>query len=79
MMTSTHNVTRNISYFPRTICTMTSFYYYDQNPSGFCFLVQIRAFVIQTSLGLQNKYERKNEKDYGRSSKMTPLCKWLIV
>ena len=36
------------------ICTMTSFYYYDQNPSGFCFLVQIRAFVIQTSLGLQN-------------------------
>ena len=33
---------------------MTSFYYYDQNPSGFCFLVQIRAFVIQTSLGLQN-------------------------
>ena len=36
------------------ICTMTSFYYYDQNPSGFCFLVLIRAFVIQTSLGLQN-------------------------
>ena len=29
-------------------------YYYDQNPSGFCFLVQIKAFVIQTSLGLQN-------------------------
>ena len=27
-------------------------YYYDQNPSGFCFLVQIKAFVIQTSLGL---------------------------
>ena len=36
------------------ICTMTSFYYYDQNPSGFCFLVLIRAFVIQTSLRLQN-------------------------
>ena len=33
---------------------MISFYHYDQNPSGFCFLVQIRAFVIQTSLGLQN-------------------------
>ena len=33
---------------------MTSFYYYDQNSLGFCFLVQIRAFVIQTSLGLQN-------------------------
>ena len=33
---------------------MTSFYYYDQNPSGFCFLVLIMAFVIQTSLGLQH-------------------------
>ena len=33
---------------------MTSFYYYDQNPSGFCFLVEIKAFVIYTSLGLQN-------------------------
>ena len=33
---------------------MTSFYHYDKNPSGFCFLVLIRAFVIQTSLGLQN-------------------------
>ena len=36
------------------ICTMTSFYYYDQNPLGFCFLVQIGTFVIQTSLGLPN-------------------------
>ena len=33
---------------------MTSFYYYDQNPSGVFFLVQIKAFVIQTSLGLPN-------------------------
>ena len=34
---------------------MTSFYY-NQNPLGlgFCFLVLIRAFAIQTSLGLQN-------------------------
>ena len=32
----------------------TSFYYNDQDPSGFCFLVQIRAFVIETSLGLAN-------------------------
>ena len=30
------------------------FYYYDQNPSGFCFLVQIRAFVFETSLGIPN-------------------------
>ena len=34
---------------------MTSFYSYDKNPSGLCFLVQIRAFVIETSLGLPNK------------------------
>ena len=33
---------------------MTSFYYYDQNLSGFCFLVLIKALVIQTLLGLQN-------------------------
>ena len=24
------------------------------------------------------KYERKNEKDSGRSSKMTPLCQWPV-
>jgi len=55
---------------------MTSFYDYDQNPSEFCFLVQIRAFVIQTPPGLQ--YEMKNEKGSDRSSKMTPSCKWPI-
>ena len=33
---------------------MSSFYYYDQNPSGVCFLVQIKAFVIQASQGLPN-------------------------
>ena len=36
------------------ICTMASFYYYDRNPSGYCFLVQIKAFVNKTSLGLPN-------------------------
>ena len=42
---------------------MTPFYYYDQNPSGFCFLVQIRAFVIGTSLGLPNlKMKGKTER-----------------
>ena len=30
----------------RAICMMALFYYYDQNPSGFSFLVQIIAFVI---------------------------------
>ena len=41
-------------------------YYYDQDPSGFCFLVQIRAFAAKF------KYKRKNEKNSGRSSEMTP-------
>ena len=58
---------------------MTSFYYYDQNPSGVCFLVQIKAFVVQTSLRLPKiEYERKNEKDSGRGSKMMSSCKWLF-
>ena len=33
---------------------MTSFYYYNQRRPGVCFLVQIKARVIQTSLGLPN-------------------------
>ena len=52
---------------------MTSFYYYDQNPSGFCFREQIRSFVIFAGI-TEFEYERKNGKDSGRS-KMTPLCK----
>ena len=51
------------------IYTMTSFYYYDQNPSGFCFLVQIRAFVVEASWITKFKYERKNGMNFGRSSK----------
>ena len=38
-------------------------------------------FVIQTSLGLPNLniyLKKKNEEDSGRSSKMTPSCKWPI-
>ena len=38
-------------------------YYYDQNPSGFSFLVQITAFVIKISLGLPNlNMKRKTKK-----------------
>ena len=41
---------------------MTSFYYYDQNPSGFCFLVQIRSSVINlagiTNLNMKEKTKR---------------------
>ena len=43
---------------------MTSFYYYDQNLSGFCFLVLITAFVIQTLLGLQNLNMKGKTKRY---------------
>ena len=44
-------------------------YYYDQNPSGFSFLVQITAFVIYISLGLPRfKYDKKNDKDSGHDS-----------
>ena len=50
---------------------MTSFY--DQNPSGSCYLVQIRAFDLAgISKFKKNIYERekkKQQKDSGRSSK----------
>ena len=64
----------------QVIFTMTSFHYCDQNLSGFRFLLQIRTFVIQTSLGLSNlnmKGETKtaNQKDCGYSSTVTPSCK----
>ena len=43
---------------------MASFYYCDQNPSGFCFLVQISAFVNLDLAGIAEfKCERKNEKN----------------
>ena len=59
---------------------MLPFYYFDQDPSGFCFLVQIRAFVIlNLTGGTKFTYEKKNEKNSARSSKMTPSCKWPIA
>ena len=60
------------------ICTMTSFDYSNQNPQGFCFLVQIRASVYfqkTTSLDNRIKYKKINETDSGSSGKMTPSCK----
>ena len=55
---------------------MTSFYYHDQNPSGFFFLVQFRVLLFKPRWDYQFKYDRKNEKDFGLSSKVTPSCKW---
>ena len=37
-------------------------YYYDQNPSGFSFLVQITAFVMEISLGLPNLNMKRKTK-----------------
>ena len=86
MCSSSFSVSKNWSYkvstksarnssklYNRPLARWHHFHYYYQNPSGFCFFVQIKAFVIT-----KFKYERKNEKDSGRSSKMTPSCKWPI-
>ena len=41
--------------------------------------MQIRAFCYLILAGITEfKYGRKNEKDSGRSSKVTPSCKWPI-
>ena len=52
----------NVSYRP-----FAQWRHFDQNPSGFRFLVQIRALVTQTSLGVPNfkKYERKKRMNSG--------------
>ena len=51
---------------------MPSFYYYYQNPSGFCFLMQIRVIFHLNLNGINKfKYERKNEMNSGPSSKKT--------
>ena len=49
---------------------MTSFY--DQNPSGSCYLVQIRAFDLAGISKFKKIYmkgKKKQQKDSGRSSK----------
>ena len=54
----------------KNICTMTSFY--DQNPSGSRYLVQIRAFDLAGISKFKKIYmkgKKKQQKDSGRSSK----------
>ena len=41
---------------------MNIIYFYDQNPSGFSFLVQITAFVMEISLGLPNLNMKRKTK-----------------
>ena len=44
---------------------------------GFAFLRKLAVFVLWNLSGITKfKYERKNVRDSGRSSKMTPSCKW---
>ena len=58
---------------------MASFYTYYQNPSGFCFHVQIMGICFLHFIGFTKfKYQRKNEMNSRLRSKKTSPCKWLI-
>ena len=51
---------------------MASFYYNYQNPSGFSFLMLIRAIVLFCPLGLKEfAFEKKSEMNSGSCSKIT--------
>ena len=56
---------------------MMSFYSYDQNPSRFAFFGKLGRLLLipRWDRISRYKFERKNEKDFGRSSKITPSCK----
>ena len=45
---------------------------------GFAFLCDLALLLFKPHGITKCKYERKNDKDSGRSSKMTSLCKWPI-
>ena len=53
----------------------------NHSVSVFCFLVQIRAFIVLNLAGIFNcKYEMKYEIESGISNtKTTLLCKWPIL
>ena len=63
----------------KNICTMTSFY--DQNPSGSCYLVQIRAFDL-AGISKFKKIYMKGKKNNKRILvvvvKVTPLYKCIV-
>ena len=56
---------------------LTSFDYYDQNSSGFAFLCKLGRLLSKPRWDRISKfkYRRKNEKDFGLSSKIAPSCK----
>ena len=56
---------------------MTSFTTATRILKGFPFLCKLRHLNLS---GITKfKYEKKSEKDSGRSSKMTPSCKWPFI
>ena len=57
------------------ICTMTSFYYNDQNPSGFTFFCKLTFLLSNPRWDLKRKTKRIL---VFNSNKMTPSCKWSI-
>ena len=56
-------------------------HFMNHSASVFCFLLQIRVFIVLNLAGIFNcKYEMKNEIESGISnSKTTLLCKWPIL
>ena len=64
----------------KNICTMTSFY--DQNPSGSCYLVQIRAFDLAGISKFKKIYMKGKKKNNKRILvvvvKVTPLYKCIV-
>ena len=57
---------------------MTSLYYYDQDPSGLAFLCKSGFCYLNLTKAAKFKYEKKDQKNSGRSRKMTPSCKWPV-
>ena len=60
------------------ICTMTSFTTATRILQGFPFLCKLRLLSVKSRWDYKFKYEKKNEKNSGRRSKMTPSSKWPI-
>ena len=64
----------------KNICTMTSFY--DQNPSGSCYLVQIRAFDLAGISKFKKIYIKGKKNNNKRILvvvvKVTPLYKCIV-
>lgn len=60
-------------------CSMASFYYDNQNPPGYYFLVQINAFVTYTPVTGTTKFKDDRKNELILSSKETSSCKWPIV